>query len=97
LWENKESVVADRLIPASLDELTKEENELPDNINQHLVPHNMMRDNKAISDTSTGSRCEPILYKSLKGSLGENLLSSSHRAHSAENQTEALAISLATQ
>lgn len=57
LWKSKENAAAGWLLLARLDRLTKEENELGDEINQHLTSINLKRTavNSAIKLTTLTS------------------------------------------
>lgn len=58
MWGNKETGDGSWLLLASLDELTKEENELCDKINPLLASQNMVKDNNKLGNkTGHLSRC----------------------------------------
>lgn len=48
LWKSKENAAAGWLLLAHLDRLTKEENELRDEINQHLTSINLKKDSSEL-------------------------------------------------
>lgn len=96
LWgeKNKGNEDAGCLFLASLDKLTKEKNELCDNINQRLTSQHTVENNE-LSDKIDWLHVHINSLKVSKCALEEDLLSSSHRAQVAENQIEVLIIRLA--
>ena len=92
--KNKGNEDAGCLFLASLDKLTKEKNELCDNINQRLTSQHTVENNE-LSDKIDWLHVHINSLKVSKCALEEDLLSSSHRAQVAENQIEVLIIRLA--
>ena len=82
------------MLLASLDKLTKEKKELHNRIKQLLVSHNMVKDSNDFSDNIGQLQMHTNILKPSECALEESLLSSSHRAQVAENQTQVLIIRL---